>query len=506
MKKIAFGLLLLASCALTVVPAIPDTPKLPYMVAQVFPTTSATPPFSCQFAGFNQYNNLINSGIGCATPGPGSTGYPTLSCGGLVTCSPNSGPTPSIFVPSPHPSSSGCAMLSIAWPLVSLDSSSCAGATYPTLNCTGLATCAPVGGPTPGIYVPSPTASSTGCGVLSWATPFQINGNFSSCSAQATPSPSATSTTTAGPPSAVWSGSWPYELQVFFPAGGGGGPVCEPTAAPITTLCLQSPGVVATPSPFIQGGGVAFSGPLFIGPSPFCWNVGDFGPNCTPAPSPTPVVAMYIKAACEGETWTAIGSGIKTNVSGVYGNQLMVGCPGWATGQVYFVIGSNVAGDENGDIGVYAAAHIGTYVESNDGFEIPLGSTTGAICTYENAGSGVGTGVQITSLGTGTCPLTLTNLSANSYVCDNASLQLVTCGGASRGQAACTLSGTSCAATATVPASAVCSASYDDVATSVTPLTDLKPITLDVTSTTLTINMYTTTSLSGTLAADYVCN
>lgn len=73
----------------------------------------------------------------------------------------------------------------------------------------------------------------------------------------------------------------------------------------------------------------------------------------------------------------------------------------------------------------------------------------------------------------------------------------------SRGQASCTISGTSCSTTATVFSGAYCSASYDH-ATTVT-LADLEPLQVSVSSTTLSLYGDTTTSLSGTIYFDYVC-
>lgn len=72
-------------------------------------------------------------------------------------------------------------------------------------------------------------AAGTCIGVATPPAAGTISYTCSTPGPQATPSPSATSTSTAGPPSAVWSGSWPYTLQVKFPSGGGGG---------CTTNCL----------------------------------------------------------------------------------------------------------------------------------------------------------------------------------------------------------------------------------------------------------------------------
>lgn len=75
---------------------------------------------------------------------------------------------------------------------------------------------------------------------------------------------------------------------------------------------------------------------------------------------------------------------------------------------------------------------------------------------------------------------------------------------AKKGQVSCSLSSSSsCNATATVLSGSTCSASYDH-ATTVT-LTDLLPLQVGVSGTTLTIYGQTSVSLTGTVYFDYVC-
>ena len=167
-------------------------------VAQTSP-----PPFSCFFAGLNQYNNLISSGIPCFTPAPAPSGqFSQLVCSGLVTCAPSGAPSPSVVVAAPVPTATGCGTWSWAWPNVSL-------------NTTGCATQA----------TPSPSASSTGCGSLSWSGswPYTINGNFSSCGGGST---GATLYTPLPMPSAGVATAQPGYLSV------GGIAIGEPTSVP----------------------------------------------------------------------------------------------------------------------------------------------------------------------------------------------------------------------------------------------------------------------------------
>jgi hypothetical protein len=75
------------------------------------------------------------------------------------------------------------------------------------------------------------------------------------------------------------------------------------------------------------------------------------------------------------------------------------------------------------------------------------------------------------------------------------------------GLVTCTLATASaCHQTATVTSGTFCRATYDAVATTITPVTDLLPIQLKVVGATLTVYMDTSASLSGNLAADYGCD
>jgi hypothetical protein len=76
----------------------------------------------------------------------------------------------------------------------------------------------------------------------------------------------------------------------------------------------------------------------------------------------------------------------------------------------------------------------------------------------------------------------------------------------SNGQVTCSLASTaSCNGTTTIISGSTCTAVYDHAATTISPLTDLLPLQLAVSTTTLTVYMDTSASLTGTLAADILC-
>lgn len=245
----------------------------------------ATPPFSCFFAGINQNNNIINSGIICSTPNPGGSGGTTLVipsppinatlvttgpqtyqigitlgyCLGIVsgaaafTCAtavPQS-------TPSPAATSTGCGVLSWSGSFpytLAGNFSTCAGSAYPTLVCTGLATCSPNSGPTPAIFVPSssplpcPTAS-TNITIAGTSMP----GCSIAAAAQSTPKPTPTSN---GCATLTITGSFPYTFGVNSLG------CAEPNTVSVTTASACTA--------FVSCGTINFPFVPAYGAAPYC--------------------------------------------------------------------------------------------------------------------------------------------------------------------------------------------------------------------------------------------
>src|SRR5271165_2841009 len=220
--------------------------------------STPTPVPSCQFAGYDQNGSLVNTTIVCVSPVPSGTGLVTTvgatatACGAPVTPGPAGGAVV-IQVPVCATASAGPALpLSIAnggtgtAAPAPTGTNGCTVGTFPSLlvSCPGNAQATPSPTASGGILIsgsypytifaspavpqltPSPTASG---GInISGAYPYTI---FASPAVpQLTPSPTATSTSTAGAPSCVYSGSFPYTQTCNFPVA-----VAQNTASPTAT-------------------------------------------------------------------------------------------------------------------------------------------------------------------------------------------------------------------------------------------------------------------------------
>lgn len=132
--------------------------------------------------------------------------------------------------------------------------------------------------------------------------------------------------------------------------------------------------------------------------------------------------------------------------------------------------------------------------------EIGVGASTNNVTGGWTSCSMTFPGVATTTLAVSST-ITASALVANRGVCTSATNVFASCGA---GQSTCTLSSaTSCSVTAVVVANAVCTASYDH--TSTVTLTDLLPLQVGVSGTTLTLYGDTSASLSGNIVFDYTC-
>lgn len=179
--------------------------------------------FSCFFAGLNQYNNIINTGIQCTTPAPLPSGaFIGLACAGPVLCAPSGGPTPSVnFTQGPTFSSvtvsgltSGNCVQATTGGLLTSAAAACGGGTGTLSNlvCSAPIVCSPSSGPSPSIAFTTPTplpCPTAGTNVLITGAQMPSCSISSTATAppQATPSPAATST---GCATLTWTGSFPY--------------------------------------------------------------------------------------------------------------------------------------------------------------------------------------------------------------------------------------------------------------------------------------------------------
>jgi len=321
---------------------------------------------------------------------------------------------------------------------------------------------------------PSPGATSTSTAgapscVWSGSFPYTLGCNFPAGVAQTTPSPSATSTSTAGPPSCVFASTFPYQLVCNFPVASGG-----------SGVNLQAAG--ATPTP--QVGNIGLNGSIYVGPTP--------NPSGTDTPSAFKISA---NSGCGNvSNWGTNGG---ANVSGVNGSAMMVNC-----GSVnLFALNQNgLAGFANG---VEGSPFLLT---SSGNINFPTSSSTGQGCNMNDGVGGFGA-IQIKHSGTGTCSLQFNDVGvAYAGVCFDANASLISCSAQTRneGQVSCALSTLVCTATATVRSGAVCTASYDTAATTVTAAL-LLPLTVKVVTTTLSVGMQGAATATGTAAADYIC-
>jgi hypothetical protein len=485
-----------------------------------------------------------NVGIAAATPSPGAQGcgfwngiwpytlnmsgcalssqaFTGLVCSGLASCSPSAGPSPAVNVPVPIPSNLGCGVLTIAWPAVNLNTSQCAGgAEYPSLVCSGIATCSPNGGPTPAVYVPSPNPTgSNGCTVTgTWpsqtfscptagpgATPsptssggILISGSYpytifaSPAVPQSTPSPTVTATACAGSPSA--SGSYPYTLNI--PAGCSGGGV---TPAPCATAgqtagytCIYA-FPVPTTSASIEPGYIGVNA-VFLAPAPspsatanyLAWTAGSGGCGSS---QPAGYASLGVNY---GNTFFSI--------NGVSGSLATFWCYNTADTPPFLAINAGVGG-QRCCVGIYQNVYSQGYDidapafnTGNDGVYWESNQTYG--CGFSGHGSASTYTYYFDAYpatpAPNPCVLSISNLAIPAGVTQN------------KGQLTCTLSTLVCSQTATVISGAICTASYDTAATTVTASL-LLPLTVKVVTTTLTISMQGAPTASGTAAADYLC-
>ena len=365
MLRRAFFLLLAAGLVGVLASAAPGPFYSLRAVAQTTPE-----PFSCFFAAFNQFNNLFNSGIACATPGAGGGGTTIVQ------------PSPPITVTQVTSS-----------PLtyqIGISIGTCLGVSAGSL----VYTCAtPSAAPTP-----SPMASSTGCGTLSWSGswPYTINGNFSSC---------------GGGSAVVVTGSPP--IVITTPTAGTYQVTC-PTCTTSIGATLYTPVPIPT-----NAGSVAVpqNGYLSVGGI-------NIGPTGTPSPWPQGIVRSTSVGTCSSfgrsgsVSWGTDGT---SNVIGTstFGLLMRVGCD-----QVF---GGGDAGtaltlDPSGNLavagGVYSGASGDFVVQGANGVLFPTSAVGVFPCRLRNY---AGSGVMLTNTGSGTCTFLLPDVTSSSPLCTDTS-------------------------------------------------------------------------------------
>jgi hypothetical protein len=326
LRRTLFIVLVLGLAGIAAVAAPRLSSRLsPRLVAQ---STSSPVPFSCYFAGFNQYNNLINSGIACSTPAPGA--FEKLVCSGLASCAPSAGPTPAIYVPSPDP-----------------------------------------------------TASSVGCGLLSWSGPYSLAGNFSSCAP-------TTVEVTASPPITVSEAAGPPILYTI---------ACPTCASSSNVVVLQT---APTPSPQPSGyaalsGATTFNGyrtAIVVGPAS----------GGTYYPGAFQISTTGNSGTCGGGGSSAWGTD-STAVQGIDGGMFSVTCANGVGGPWFNV-------DEAGNVGIPGFIGLGGNVVWPNGCQF---SYTENASTY------------IDFYGSGCTGIRLDALSSSETVCTSGGKILVTC-------------------------------------------------------------------------------
>jgi hypothetical protein len=311
-----------------------------------------------------------------------------------------------------------------------------------------------------GSGVTAVTATATACGAaVAVTTPFPSPLVQVPVCPTASPGPSlplsiingGTGTAAPAPTSSngcTITGTWPSQTFSCPTAGSGGAFVtlrAAPTASP--------PDV----------GYAALTGGIVIGPSPM--------PTGFDVPSAFQLSAS--NGSCGGQSlW---GTNSAQSINGISGPAMMIKCGGTNL----FAI------NQNGAIGTAAgyAANGNITIPSGSSYEFLQTSTTSNPCAFFGAGSGV---INFGPLSGGTCTLVMTANTLN------------------KGQVSCSLSTLVCTATATVPSGAVCTASYDTAATTVTAAL-LLPLTVKVVTTTLSVGMQGAATATGTAAADYLC-
>lgn len=367
MKRLTLAALLLLALVVAM------NGRVSYAWTKVALASTPTPP-ACVFAGYGENGNLINTTIVCVTPTSGGTGPPggvttvaatATACGAAVQPSPTAGavvvkvpvcPTASPQItPSPTATSTSTnGPPSVSWsgsypyqigvnfPVVSGSSGGVTSVTATALPCGS------------GVFVTHPTPSPV--------VEVQV---CPTSSPQITPSPTATSTSTAGPPSCLWAGTYPYQLECNFPQALGTStpaPTVTSSGPPITvsfdaganvysvgcntgaaTQCLSNAtGAILfttspTSNPTTQPGYIQVTGGLSVGPQP------------NPIGSLTPDAISIATTGCTGANYTKIGTTGST-VVGIPGSLLGVGC------------GSNtyLAMDDFGDLGIGAGLVVGS--------------------------------------------------------------------------------------------------------------------------------------------------
>ena len=261
----------------------------------------------------------------------------------------------------------------------------------------------------------------------------------------------------------------------------------------------------ASPTP--QAGYVGLTGTAL-------WDTGNtavfIGPNPTPSPG-------YLPQAVEvqmGNTAFGCSNGFRagwgtngTPLLGVVGDLFSVECPG--TGAPEFNI--DVAGDVS-----YAKYIIGATNELTQGtVGFPGCGTSCAGLYFTNAGcvlydyqANAELYLQQYNGGTSNCSLGIASIGSGKLVCTDTasgSQLLSSCGlTPTKGQVSCALSALACTATASVTSGSTCTAAYDTAATTVT-FALLLPLTVSVSSTTLSVGMQGAATATGTAAADYLC-